>query len=201
MPPSQSAVPRVPRRSRRRVRCPGRATTPRSPWPRSAWPSPLSAASSRRSLPSAASAPPPQRPEPGDRPEAQPPGASTPGGLAPRRGPALLHLRLRPAIVGLARGAALDLVEEQHVLRKLVAGDVLAGVAHDLVGGGRRQGRQLDQRHDLLPPALAGPAHHHDVVDGRMPGDRTLDLLGEVLLSPGVVGTRVPPEQLVVAFA
>src|SRR5829696_7068027 len=189
MPPSQSVVPRVPPPSRRRVRCPGRATTPRSPWPRSAWPSPLSAASSRRSLPSAASAPPAQ-PEPGALPKRSRP-ARRPRAVARRRGPALLHLRLGPAIVGLARGAALDLVEEQHVLWKLVAGDVLAGVAHDLVGGGCRPGRQLDQRHHLLPPALAGPAHHHDVVDGRMPGDRTLDLLGEDLLSPGVDGDRV----------
>src|SRR5208337_2866787 len=58
---------------------------------------------------------------------------------------------------------------------------------------------QLDDRDYFVSPAGAGPAGHHDVVNGGVLGDRGLYFFGEDLLAAGVDGDRIPAEQLYLA--
>ena len=90
----------------------------------------------------------------------------------------------RPAVVGLARGRALDPLDEHHLLGQLVAGDVGRGVLHD--GAPRRpsapsascttattsEPQRSDGRPVTTTSATAG-----------WPGDGPLDLLDEDLLA------------------
>ena len=100
-----------------------------------------------------------------------------------------------PRVVGLAAGGADDLGHEVQLLGHLVAGDVAAAVAVELVEGRGGAVARLHDRGDPLAPALVGHADDDGVEHGRVRLERGLDLLGEDLLAAGVDALRAAAEQ------
>src|SRR5262249_3302680 len=91
-----------------------------------------------------------------------------------------------PAVVGLARRRAHDLVDDHHRARHLVAGDVVTTVRGELVERGRRAGPELHDRTDVLAPTRVGDADDRRVARRGVALQRGLDLFGEHLLAAGV---------------
>src|SRR5882724_10426389 len=90
---------------------------------------------------------------------------------------------LGPPVVGLARRRAHDVIDRAEALRDLVAGDLRAAVALNVLERRRDAGPELHQRRDVLPPACVRYADDRAVEHGGMRLDRGLDLLGEDLLA------------------
>src|SRR5690606_30304459 len=105
-------------------------------------------------------------------------------------GRAGLGLRLGPAVVGLARGRTLDLVDEPQAARHLVGGDLLGQDRAQLLQGGTLATATLHHRGDPLTPALVRHTDDEGVEDLRMGLEGALDLFRVDLLAAAVDAHR-----------
>ena len=77
----------------------------------------------------------------------------------------------------------MDLLDEDHLLGELVAGDVARGMIDDPRRVLDGPGAELDHGHNLLAPALRRPTGDHHVSDAGESGNGCFNLLGEDFLS------------------
>src|SRR5262249_15937253 len=72
-----------------------------------------------------------------------------------------------PTIVGLARGAPHDALDDDHVSRALVGREPLAHERHQGLRRGTRAGTERDHGGDRFAPAIVGDADHRHVLPSR----------------------------------
>src|SRR5262245_58357687 len=102
---------------------------------------------------------------------------------------------LEGLVVDLAVRGAADGLYPEHVLRRLVVGELGPHVGDQLVGGDVLVVRGLHHGRHHLAELLVVHAHGHRVPHPRVGLEDLLDLLGEDLLAPGVDDHRAPAQQ------
>src|SRR4051812_41086534 len=102
---------------------------------------------------------------------------------------------VRPGVVGFADRGPADLVDQPDGPRHLVAGDLAADVRLQVGRVGGTPGAGLDERGDPLAEPLVGLSDDERVEHVRVRLQRSLDLLREDLLAPGVDARVAAAEQ------